>query len=464
MQSATSPAIQRRSSRVQTAVPILVTSMDGTHFSEVCETLVVNAHGCAILSRVRFDAGVPLHFHSKDGRQTTAHVVTCQAVGRDKQSWMLGARLDRPENFWGLQNCPKDWVLPTISTAASLPPSGLNTRSVSQTSHSPLEPLAPRLEVQVKKMIGESVRPLQAEIKALKEQLAQRETNRSRFEVSLSSIPPELEQQMEARLQKYLAPRLLEETRHQAGHLLEAAKSVIDQKTNQSYEEFLQRSEEELKVIDKRAEEISARLSSSAREHMSRGLDAFQQKLLEGGNALKRLSDELLQYLQQSLNTEHDARRDDLEKLRAATAEESSRLHEHIEYLDSRIAKLNDSAQRLESGLDQHLNEIASHTVSEARGQLEATTTEMIERLAERSAKELGEQMEAARTNLKTIQVGIAAYTSESLKDQSAEALEAFEHSMQELASQCVEQWRVKVASGLSTLARNIGEQFRIEG
>lgn len=461
MQSAASPAMQRRSSRVQTAVPILVTSMDGTHFSEVCETLVVNAHGCAILSRMKFAAGAPLHFHSKDGRQTTAHVVSCQAVGLDKQCWMLGAKLDQPENFWGLQNCPKDWVVPAASITAALPST---PRATAQVPPSPLEPISPRLEVQMKKLIGETVRPLQAEIKALKEQLAHKETNRSRFEVSLSSIPPELEQQLELRLQKFLAPRLLEETRHQSAHLLEAAKSVIDQKTNQSYEEFLQRSEEELKVIDKRAEEISSRISASAREHMSRGLDSFQQKLLEGGNALKRLSDDLLQYLQQNLGAEYDARRGDLEKLRAAAAAESSRLHEHIEYLDSRIAKLNDSAQRLESGLDQHLNEIAGRTVSEARRQLEASTNEMIEHLAERSAKELGDQMDAARANLKTIQVGIAAYTSETLKDQSSEALDAFERSMQELASHCVEQWRGRLAAGLSTLARNIGEQFRLEG
>src|SRR6266704_256668 len=68
----------RRSSRVPVAMPILVTSLDGAHFSELCETLVVNAHGCAIRSRVKLDAGVQLHFRSKEGRVATAQVVSCQ--------------------------------------------------------------------------------------------------------------------------------------------------------------------------------------------------------------------------------------------------------------------------------------------------------------------------------------------------------------------------------------------------
>src|SRR5579863_7349709 len=105
------PTTLRRSSRVPTAVQILVTSLDATRFSEVCETLVVNAHGCAMLTRVKLDTGVPLHFRSKNGRETTAQVVACQPLTSDHRSWILGARLDRPENFWGLKACPRDWAL-----------------------------------------------------------------------------------------------------------------------------------------------------------------------------------------------------------------------------------------------------------------------------------------------------------------------------------------------------------------
>ncbi len=466
MHTANSPAIARRSSRVQTAVPILVTSLDDTHFSEVCETLVVNAHGCAMLTRVKLAAGAALHFHSKEGRETTAHVVSCQALGQGNQSWKLGAKLDRPDNFWGLQNCPKDWALPAASTPPSLPPASALTssrvfRQVSPSTSSPLGAVAPHIEVHMKKMVIESIRPLKDEIAALNLQLERREANPSRFEVSLSSIPPELEHQLELRLRRYVGPRLLEETRQQSAHLLEAATAAIEQKTTQGYENFLHRCEEELKLIEKRAEDISARISASAREHLSCGLDTFQQRLLEGGNALKRLSEELLAYLQHNLKEEHDARREELEQLRTSVAAESSRLQEQIQYLDGRIAKLNDSVQRLESGLEQRLDQLASRTVADARGQLEASANQILEQITERIAKELGDRLKTARENLETVQTGIVTYVRESLKGQSTEALESFECSMEELAGHCVERWRIKLAGGLNALAKSIGEQFQ---
>ena len=123
----------RRSSRVPITVPVLVTSLDpGNNFSEVCETLVVSAHGCAMRAPIKLEAGIPLHFHSQEGRVTTAEVVYCQPLGPDRQSWRLGARFDRPGNFWSLQTCPKDWsrlpatvagnIAPTVPATRILPP------------------------------------------------------------------------------------------------------------------------------------------------------------------------------------------------------------------------------------------------------------------------------------------------------------------------------------------------------
>lgn len=465
---ANSPTIPRRSSRVQAAVPILVTSMDNTHFSEVCETLVVNAHGCALLTRVKFAAGAPLHFHSKDGRETTARVVTCQAVGYGNQGWKLGAKLDRPDNFWGLQNYPQDWALPAASTAASLPPAPAASpsrvlRQVTPSTSSPLGAVAPHIEVHMKEMIAETIRPLQEQIVALNQRLEQRDAHPSRFEVSLSSIPPELEHQLELRLRGYLGPKLQEEARQQSAHLLQAATAAIEQRTTQGYESFLHRSEEELKVVEKRAEEISARISANAREHLSSGLDTFQQKLLEGGKALKRLSEELFAYLQQSLKEEHDVRREELEQLRTSVAAESSRLREEIQYLDSRITKLNDSAQRLESGLEERLHELASRTTTSARAELEKLANEMFEQITERSANELGDRLKVARENLETMHTGLVTYVRESLKSQSQESLQSFERSMEAVAADCVERWRTRLADGLKALAKTMGEQFELD-
>src|SRR5207247_812895 len=161
-----------------------------------------------------------------------------------------------------------------------------------------LELVARRLEAPLRRMIAESIGPLQAQVAAVKETLARRDANPSRFEVSLSQIPAELEQQLEMRLRKDLGPKVIEESR----------------------------------------------------QHYT----------------------QLLEFLHQDLNEKHKARRLDLEQMRASVAAESSRLRQDIEVLDGRIAKLNESARSLESGLDQRLGQMAGNTVKDTRSQLEA--------------------------------------------------------------------------------------------
>jgi hypothetical protein len=472
MHNGNSPTALRRSSRVPTALPIQVTSLAGTYFSEVCKTVVVNAHGCAVLSPVKFDAGIPLRFKNKDGREATAHVVSCQPMGPDNRSWRLGAKLDRPDNFWGLSNCPEDWALPagplsaklqqitspTTTLAAPKPPSQVNLPQEAM-----LELVARRLEAPLRRMIAESVAPLQAQVAAVKETLARREANPSRFEVSLSQIPPELEEQMEVRLRKDLGPKVMEESRQQYAQLLEAAKSTIDQRTNEGYEDFRRRATDELKIVEQRAQEISTRMSATAQEQLRRGLEDFQQKLLDGGNSLKRLSEELLEFLQHSLNEEHNARRQDLEQVRASVAAESSRLREDVELLDGRIAKLDESARSLESGLDKRLGEMAANTVRDTRSQLESMANEALGQLTTHSAKILSDQLDEAGANMATAQKNMLTSASESLNVQAANASQAFERSMNEMARNSVERWRLKLAASLNALAKRLREQFQLE-
>src|ERR1700730_1822080 len=73
----------RRSSRVPVNVPVRVTSLEPhAQFSEICETLVVSAHGCALRFPLQLDAGSALRLHSRGGRQATAYVVFCQPNGQ----------------------------------------------------------------------------------------------------------------------------------------------------------------------------------------------------------------------------------------------------------------------------------------------------------------------------------------------------------------------------------------------
>src|SRR5216684_4783106 len=352
----------RRSSRVPVAMPILVTSLDGAHFSELCETLVVNAHGCAIRSRVKLDAGVQLHFRSKEGRVATAQVVSCQPMELDSQSWRLGARLEHPENFWGLQNVPKDWTLSLASALPKVPQLAVPAQVPVQLSGGPSEwPEArPKLSDEyVKSVFVELVRPLHAEITAMKEKLARADANRSRFDVSLSSIPPELEQQLEQRLRQDLGPKVIEEARQQSTRMLSTTKEAIEHRVIEIRAEFHRQSTEELQVVEQRAGETSAHIVANIREQLNDGVGELQRKLADGRSQLKRITDELLESLQTRLSDEHNTRRGELEQLRVEVAAERSRLHEEIEQLDGRIGKLDESVRGLESGLDKRLGQMS---------------------------------------------------------------------------------------------------------
>lgn len=468
MQNGNSHAALRRSSRVPVELSILVTSLGGMRFSEVCKTLVVNAHGCALLTSVKFDAGSPLSFHSNDGRQATAKVVSCQPLGADNRAWRLGAKLDRPENFWGLINCPEDWKRSAVQLSARLPRIVEGTTAVTQTPdaagpslEAKIELLAQRLEAPLKRMIAEYVGPLEAQMTVLKETVARREANPSRFEVSLSAIPPQLEQQLQARLRKDIGPQVLQESRQEYANLLEAAKSTIDRRTTEAQENFLRRVTEELKVVDRRAHDISARISATTDENLRKGLADFQQKLSSGGNSLKRFSEELLEFLRNNLDAEYNARREELEQLRASVMAESTRLHQDTERLESRIAKSTESARSLESGLDKRLGNLASNVLKDVRNELESLSAESLEQLTENSLKTVEGQLAEASEKITATQRKMTASFHEAVNAQATDALQAFEHSIDELAKLSVERWQLKLADSLKALAKNLGEDFQ---
>ncbi len=469
MHNASVPTL-RRSSRVPITVPMLVTSLEpGARFSEVCETLEVSVHGCAMRSPMKLETGVPLHFHNQDGRETTAQVVYCQPIGTGKQGWKLGASFDSAQNFWELQSYPKDWA--TSTPAADVPPAKRTAANLQIVPPNPAAASAKIVLDRIKKQLSDDhlkamlaglVQPLEAEITGLKEKLA-RGSQKNKFEVSLSQIPPELEQQLELRLRNQLGPQVLEQAKQQSEQVLEAAKKAIAQKTTDTHADFLQRVAQEFRAVEERAQGVSTDVAQSMREHLNRGMGELHQQVVDAGNRLKRLSEDLLRVMEHTLGEEHDSRLREFEQVREAVASESSRLQEQISDLDRRMAELDESARRLESGLDKRLSQMASDTVRTARAQMESALEVALNELSTRNAQELGNQLDEASANLKLIQKGIEGSVAESLKTQVAESLQSFEHSMEELAERSVERWRVTLAGGLNSLVRTLGEQFTLQ-
>jgi hypothetical protein len=440
----------RRSSRLPIALPILVTSLEpDSGFSEVCETLVVSAHGCAMRSSMKLDAGVPVQFQSKDGRWTMAHIVDCQPMDSDQQAWKLGAKLDQPDNFWGLETWPDDWAqLSEAPARAEQPPRGKRLPEYAR----------------FRAVVAEFVEPLQAEIKELREKLAQGSPRRSQFDISLSHIPPEVEEKLLIRLREDLGVQVLRQTRQQSEQVLEAAKEAIGKKITEAHNEFRQQVGQDLQVIEQRAQGFSEEITDAVQKHLVSGAERFQKQVLEAGIRLERRSEEFLRALQQRLSEGHDTYCREMQEVQAAVGAESSRLQAQNADLATRMAKLDESAHQLESDLDSRLVQMGSDIISGARTQLERALDVVLKELGTRNAQELGKQLDDACGQLKSIQTGIEGSMSQLLKTQVAGSLLSFGQTMEELAQDSVGRWRHALAKELSSLAKTLGGQFRLDG
>lgn len=111
----------RRSSRLPLEVPVLLTSLDpGLNFSERCNTTLVNAHGCGMISPRGLKQGVRVRLEIVTAkRHTTARVAEVVPLGGEPETWLVGLELDVPGNFWGIEYAPADWRIEEAPAPAS---------------------------------------------------------------------------------------------------------------------------------------------------------------------------------------------------------------------------------------------------------------------------------------------------------------------------------------------------------
>jgi hypothetical protein len=441
-------------------------------FSEVCETLVVSAHGCALRFPQKLDTGSALRLHGRGGRQATAYVVACQPMGSDGQGFRLGARLDRPENFWGLESCPEDWRVLEMPTPAAQqpsqkPPAGAvflhKQQTPSRASQAVLDKLEEQLsEDRLRGILARLVRPLQAEVIELREKLAAN-AKRNRFEVSLGHIPPELEEKLWERLRQDLGTRVLQQTREQSTEMLESARTAIEGKISGALTEFRHRLAGDLHTVEQRAQALSKELTTTAQQHVHAGVEKLQRQGLDAGAHLHAQSEKLLGSLQRQLADTHDVHRREVEQVQADAAAKTSQLQAEVTGLGGRIAELNESVRHLESDLDAHLEGVASEIVSSAGAQIESAIGLALKDLQARGSNEVEARVSEICGHLRAIQNRIENSFSGSLNTQGEEAVQSIVQQFEELAQQSVEKWRLALARDLNSVAKTLGQQLRQE-
>ena len=447
MHTANPPATLRRSSRVPMTMPVTITSLEpAAQFFEVCETLVISAHGCVMRSPIRLEIGVPLQFRVNNGRQTTAHVVDCHPIGANQPGWKVAARLDLPGNFWGLSSCPDDWAQLTEATG-ELAVSGNNPASM------------PRMPM-LRALVADEVEPLRTALAELQGRLEQQK-QRNRFDVSLSHIPPEVEEKLWMRLREDLGTQALRLTREQAERVLGAAQSAIELKITEAQEEFRHWARDQAQALEQRMTALSGQTADELRKHLHAVGQEFEKRASATGAGLAQQGEELLQNIMRRLEAEQQAHRRELEAVQAAAAAESSRVETQLGELGRRIAELQETTQNLESGLHTRLVRMSTETVSGARAQLESAADSLFVDLAARNAKDLGQQLDEATARLKNIQSEIEASVSESVRSNTSETLHGFEKTMDDSAQRAVGRWRLALAQDLDSVTKILGEHFR---
>lgn len=351
--------------------------------------------------------------------------------------------------------------LPATNGQRSLKTSSAGTKtSLKVVPHKGQEQLG---EERVRTLFEETLGPLRAEVIELREKLGRPEAKRSSFEVSLSQIPPELEEQLWIRLRKELGELVLVQSRQQAEQVLATAKATIEQNIQSAQDEFQQRATQELQMVEVRAKRLSDEIDDGVREQLHSELENFQHHALQARVELDRRSDEFFQALQRRLSQENDARLREIEQVQAAISSESSHLEALVADLGGRVATLDQSTRQLESGLTTRLGQLSSEVVSAARARLDKNVEAILTELQERSAKELGNQLDVACGRLKMIQKGIETEVSELLNAQVARTLHAFDHTVEERAGTVVARWRHSLAKDLSSVARILGDEVRQE-
>ena len=470
MHSANVPETMRRSSRVPITLPIAVTSLEpSAPFSEICETLVVSAHGCAIFSPARLEAGIPVQFRRKGGGATKAHVVDCKPMGAGQQGWQVAAKLDQPENFWGLEVCPDDWArLLEIHSDDPQPARKMVARSDKGNGAAGLKIVSEKSqqisERDLRAIVAEFVQPLHAEVVALREKASQEDSKRSRFDISLSHIPPEVEEKLWVRLREDLGTQVLKQTQEQSAQVLGSAKTLIEQKISQALDGFRQQVAQQLQTVEQNARGLSDEIAEAVGQHFNSGAEKFQQQVTDAGTRAEQQSEEHFRALQQRLGTEHDGYRREMQKMQTTVAAEVSLLQAQATSLGGRMAQLDDTASRLESGMDTRLSQMASDQISAARVQLEGAVDVVLKELGTRNAKELDHQLDEARGKLKIVQKGIETSVNDLVKTEVAASLLSFGQTMEELAQDSVGRWRSALSKDLTSVAKILGGGFQREG
>ncbi len=436
----------RRSTRVRARIPILITSLDpAIPFSFLCDTLIVNAHGCAAKVPQPLEIGMPVRLRIRESREVTARIVVCQPIAGGQPSWVTGFELDKPGNIWGLTPVPEDWAR-FDQEAEECKAGGPATTRTRLELKMPVWPLA--------SPSTKSGLPAKAQEELKMQLAAQQETIASledRLATAMASVPGVVRQQLADAQQETLA-----QVRKQLGAML--AQSVQEQVPAQAdaiarLQERLASFESLPSAVREQLAEARASLASISETVRKQLADAQQETLAQ---ARQQLSAMLAQSVQEQFTTQSNAiarlqeRLASFESLPSAVREQLAEARASLASISETVRKqLADAQQETLAQARQQLSAMLAQSVQEQF----TTQSNAIARLQERLASveslpsAVREQLAEARASLASI--------SETVRKQLADAQqETLAQVRQQLGAMLAESVQEQVPAQADAIAR----------
>jgi len=437
----TTPDIMRRSTRIPLVIPVLLTSLDPrTIFSERCQTIVVNSHGCGLRSSRAIPTGIPVRLEILTGKGTaTARIVGSAPVGTDRTVWMVGVELDQPGNIWGVHPAPLDWQSQTArgqdhdpaepAGCEALPPVGGTASGLSVWPFSsPSQPQIPNSQLP-----GSAPPPALPRVPAsppASDEISQAKAEAERLELELHEEIRTVSAQLEGSYRKEPVDLTVHEP--------------ADQK--------------ECAPVD------SQRLYDEAREKIQELVVQARQEIIQAArNELDKSVEALHVSLQQRLGNEFDQRQMQLvhtsERLRAEIEGLHARTEELPSWLDTNLGPRLDRALRdavARGELDRSFEAVREALSTQARAKLESTLTPLLER-AQSGSEELRRLLEELQNEQE--QETLAAQRSSAVK-QVDESLSLWRQEMAATQLDALRGLHDEVQNQVDNCAKLVGEKL----
>jgi hypothetical protein len=399
----------RQSTRVAARIAVTIVSTNPfIEFSESCNTVSVNAQGCAMHSDKPLAVSTPVLLRLQNGKEAGGQVAFCKGSPSNDKLWGLGIVLDKPGNFWGLDPCPKDWVTEDDNAATS--PS---SRQVDAGGSKTAEPGITAAQIEsVRSELREGMRQELASMFAdsrakLNEELQTQKKNTALAEGLLQDAVKAREsltsavQSLEEELQKKAA-----DGTKNAIERIEASMNALKLEAQTDSEEQLQRIRKETEEIDSRVEKAFSSQSEKAQQQFSEAVEGKKKEIADAASSIGQVSDQIYTTVKGRLENDFESQKEVVASTRNSITAEVSRLQAEVGGIEDRLISLRERSSQQETDFGVRLDERASEAIKQVQVSLEQVLADLRK-----------QQTELARTEMENLLTPISTRADSLIKE-----------------------------------------------